>query len=116
MSQEFKFRIAPDGGIDTIYSDALVPLVKDMGGEITQICRASTVEYETVVNTWGEELKGWVVRSAHNPELAIRIGDDGRRQVGLYNDFIVFPTREEALAEEVKHFFALRPQKEQDHG
>ena len=89
--------------IESIYQDGLADL---LDAREVQVCRASNVEWEEV-----EGKKGWSVRAAHDPELAIRaltiwpytriVLKDPLYPVAL------FQNREEALVAEVAHFWEL---------
>lgn len=77
-----------------------------------RIARASDVEYERL---WleGKSYSGWTVRAHHQPEYVYlsRTPTDGKiivvkNGVGLP---AMFATREEALKEEVEHFWELLP-------
>lgn len=114
MKNEMKFRIGPGGVIDTIYQDGLEEFAKDIGADLTTVCRASNVEWEEErVGPWVR--KGWSVRAAHDNELALRENGilgvpepsrDRERPVHF------FGTREEALKLEVQFFWQLLPPKE----
>jgi hypothetical protein len=103
MKNEFELKIASDGTIETIYQDGLEEFTKEMGGEVAQVCRASNVEFEIIGRR-----KGWSVRAAHDPELAIRLNPEllgwGPSRRG---NILLFETREEALKEEVRFFWQL---------
>lgn len=119
MKDNFELKIDADGTIQTIYQEGIEEFAKDLGADLTRSCRASNVEWEEI----GDH-KGWTVRAAHDSELAIRSGKqliyeehpyEFSENVVSKNDLrsiIVFQTREEALAEEVKFFWQLLPPKE----
>lgn len=108
--EELSFEIGNDGTIRTIYKDDLPEVADAIGAELSHICRASNVEWER----YNDTIKGWTVRAAHEPNLAIRVRD-GEYVVasnGLYPaDLAFFDTREEALKWEVKLFWSLLPPK-----
>lgn len=124
MKDNFEIEIREDGTIRMMYQDGVEKMAEEMGGTITTSCRASDVEWEEV----GPD-KGWTVRSAYDKELALRwahsFGPDGKKlpfsSINLVcskdGDIVVFTTREAALAEEVKHFWALlAPKHEGNNG
>lgn len=104
MKDRFELRITQDGSIEGIYQDGLAQL---LDANEVRVCRASNVEWEESPD--GIE-KGWTVRSAKDPELAIRW-----RNVGLELDqhvvhsgiLVFFNNREDALKQEVKFFWDL---------
>jgi hypothetical protein len=99
MKDTIKLRIQPDGSIDCIYDDDLVTL---LGGEAAQVCRASNVEWLVI-----DGRSGWTVRSAKDPDLALRTFDWCRWRPSYLGTIVTFQTREEALKEEVKFFWEL---------
>lgn len=100
MKDTFELRIEKDGSIEGIYQDGLAQAI---GAEETQVCRASNVEWEKV----DDKLFGWTVRSAKNKDLAIRAKGDGGYHVSIQGPLVYYPTREMALADEVKFFWQL---------
>lgn len=109
---DVELEIGPTGTIRTIYKDEKLPLLNDLG-EVT-VKRASNVEWEQI----GEE-RGWTVRAAHNPQLAIRIVIHGGRFAQVVSDaddrnapVAVFTSREAALESEERFFWKLLPPKE----
>jgi hypothetical protein len=54
---------------------------------------------------------GWTVRAAKDMNLALRSTDFGKVAPSYEGLVITFPTREEALKEELKHFWTLVPEK-----
>ncbi len=110
MKDKVELEIAPDGTIRTMYQDGIEKFAEAMGGEVSSSCRASNVEWEEIQYTTGA-LKGWSIRSAHDPQLAIReipspevyfvCSKDQDLRVAL------FVTREAALEVEVKYFWEL---------
>ncbi len=111
--------VGSDGVIRTIYSDDLKPLAEKIGGEISTVCRASNVEWETTDKPANNYplTKGWAVRSNHDPELALRWKRTGTGlpvyEVICSRDpelaIALFETREAAIAHEVHYFFELLP-------
>jgi hypothetical protein len=102
MKDKVNLRIGKDGLVSGVYQDGLVDSV---GGEVESVKRASNVEYEVTGTT-----KGWTVRSAARPLLAIRAGmKEGTYQhfVGYDGELAIFATREEALEAELKFFWKL---------
>lgn len=85
--------------VEGIYQDGLADL---LDAREVLVCRASNVEWER---------GGWTVRSAHNPDRAIRSTMVGYGQYSVSDDLsrniIIFPTRAEALEAEVTHFQEL---------
>lgn len=125
--REFVLDIGSDGVIRTIYKDELKEIAEDMKGEISTVCRASNVEWEVVekpLNARFPATKGWSVRSAHNPTLALRWESSLNAGIGdRYTDNLVcsdnehlaialFESRDNAIKWEI-HFFAdLLPPRE----
>jgi hypothetical protein len=89
--------------VESIYQDGLADL---LDAEEVQVCRASNVEWEEV-----DGRKGWSVRAAHAPNLAIRTLTFWPFTRVVLNDqhypVTLFQNREEALAAEVSHFWEL---------
>lgn len=110
MKDQFELRIGPGGSIESIYDDGLVKLAQDLGADVSAVCRASTVEWEEI-----DGRKGWVVRSAHDPELAIRVTDWCRWGPAREGALLMFQTREAALREEIRFFWKLLPKKGNEH-
>jgi hypothetical protein len=109
MKEDHQFRVKPGGAIETPYDDDLVDLVKDMGAKLTKVRRASNIEFETI-----GELSGWSVRATHDPELAIRLLPSLLGwELSRSGNILLFETREEALAEEMRFFWQLIPPKEE---
>jgi hypothetical protein len=99
MKNELELRVNPDGSIEGIYDDNLAEAI---GAEVKEVRRASQVEYEDF-----QGRKGWTVRAAHDLHLCLRTVDGGPITVSREGTVCTFQTREEALEEEVKHFFEL---------
>lgn len=103
MKNEVELKIAADGSIEGIYQDGLADA---LGAETKEVRRVSNVEFETI-----DGRSGWVVRSTRDSQLAIRANplSPNYYTVSRNKDLrlITFPTREEALAEEVKLFWGL---------
>lgn len=55
------------GLVTTLYRDGMEAAVEDLGGRLVSIERLSNVEFEAV-----DGRTGWAVRSARDPELAVR--------------------------------------------
>jgi hypothetical protein len=104
MKDEFELRIGPGGTLEGIYQDGLAEAL-DAKTEVVE--RASNVEWET-----DGANSGWTVRSAKDPHLALRrirasTNITASRDFSL--DVIFFKEREEALKEEVIHFWEIIP-------
>jgi hypothetical protein len=123
MKDSFELKVGPDGTIETIYQDGIEQFAEEMGAEVSTICRASNVEWEEVptpLNARFPATKGWSVRSVKNDEKALRMESSLNAGIGdRYIDTIVcsdnkhlaialFPTREEAIQHEIKHFWELK--------
>lgn len=102
MKNTFELEIGSDGSIRTIYQDGIEAFAEDLGADVSTVCRASHVEFEEV-----DGRKGWTVRSAKDPEVALRVDDWCRWKPKREGTIVVFQTREEALEEEVKFFWQL---------
>lgn len=114
MKSAFEIEISPDDPkLRMIHQEGIETFAEHLGGEISTSCRASNVEWEEV-----GERKGWTVRSAFKNELALRWMDAKKVTTGVHihplvivvseeGDLVVFPTREEAIEEEIKHFWEL---------
>lgn len=111
MKDKVELKISSDGTIETIYQDGIEDFAKDVGGEIAQVCRLSNVEWEEI-----DGRKGWSVRAAHDTEIALRAQDWCRWEPSKTGTIILFPTRDEALAEEAKFVWGLMPPKEKSNG
>lgn len=110
MKDEFELKIGPDGTIETIYQEGLETFASDMGAEVVSVCRASNVEWEDK-----EHHKGWTVRAAHDPELALRVVD-AQIVVSREGDVATFMTREAAIKQEVKYFWELLEREGKSNG
>jgi hypothetical protein len=102
--EEVSFIIGPGGTIEGIYKDGLA---EDLGAETKEVRRASLIEWEDI-----KVAKGWTVRSAHNPKLAIRMGFGSPLQLlvsasDVVGNVAVFLSREMALEYEQKFFWEL---------
>lgn len=109
MKNQFELEIGPDGTIKTIYQDGIEEFAQELGAEVSSVCRASHVEFE---QAW--KRRGWSVRSAKDPNFALREVDDGNARwlPTAFGRIKLFHTREEALEEEVKFFWELLNAKE----
>ena len=106
MKDEFELKIGPDGTIETIYQEGIEKFAEEMGAEVSTVCRASDVEWEEA----GDK-KGWTVRSARDPKLAIRSREQGNiTELKCLRDGYLhfFETRKEALEVEIQFFWELR--------
>jgi hypothetical protein len=77
MSKTISIDLLPDGSIEGIEGEVLHKIAAATGAEVTKSCRASNVEWEdhtdhSGADHWCAKGKGLTVRSAHNPDLAIR--------------------------------------------
>jgi hypothetical protein len=101
MKDEVELEIGPDGVIRTIYQDGIEDFAKDIGADVTSVCRLTNVEWE---EKDGE--RGWSVRAAHNPSFAIRNDPNGIYHLSLDSEHavILYDTREKALKAE--NFYA----------
>lgn len=98
-------KILPDGRLLGPYHDAVMHVAVEMGAEILSVKRASTVEWEEV-----DTQRGWVVRSCHDPELAIRKTNSGTGYLASREGKIAFfKSRSEALDAEMDFFWDLVP-------
>lgn len=109
-SKSKTIEIGPDGTIRMPYEDGIQEVVEELGGRITNIHRASQVEWE--------EGKGWAVRAEHDKTLAARkvFGWGGQLvTVSPLRDGPIhfFKDREKAIKWELAHFYELLPPKEQ---
>lgn len=107
-----EFEVSPSGTVRGIYKDELKETYEAIGP--LNVKRASNVEWENyVVPSTGQQYQGWTVRAAHAPTYCFlrRSPMDGSIEVTVNGGGppAFFPTREEALAEEVKHFWELLP-------
>jgi hypothetical protein len=105
MTEKFELVIDAEGRARSIYKDETKSVVDALGA--AKVARASNVEWEELHGD-----KGWTVRSAHDPELAIRlvILRGAYRQVVSREGLVaVFLTREAALESEVRFFWDLLP-------
>ena len=96
-----KFRVETNGDLIVMYKDDRIDFIKELG-EVS-VDRASHVE-------WSKDLGGWVVKAAHDNELALRKDNEGKIVVTNSGDLAVFLNRKEALKEEVKAFWNLIPE------
>lgn len=108
MKEHVDLVIGQDGSIEAIYEDGLADI---LDANTTEVKRASSVEWETT-----KDGSGWTVRSAADPETAIRIIYDRphaqyRKVVGREGDLAVYPKREDALADEVEFFWDIVKEK-----
>ena len=118
MKDEFELKIGPDGTIETIYQEGIEKFAEEMGAEVSTVCRASDVEWEVDAEPLLHS-KGWSVRSVANPKKALRwkmglqvIHDEANYFLVCSADenlrIILFQTREEAIQQEIKHFWELK--------
>lgn len=114
MKSTFEIEIDPDDPkLRMIHQEGIENFAENLGGEISTSCRASDVEWEV-----DGERKGWTVRSAFRKELALRWKESKKVTTGAYmasldiavsevGELVFFPTREEAIQEEIKNFWEL---------
>jgi hypothetical protein len=119
MKDKFELEVDATGKITTIYQSGIEQFAKELGGEIVKSSRASNIEWETI-----DGVSGWVVRAAHNPNLAIKRHANVRMSGVTYTYHIglatfsqarhiaVFETREEALKYEEQFFWELLERKQ----
>lgn len=122
MKDSFELKVGPDGTVETIYQDGIEGFAESIGAEVSTVCRASDVEWEEVekpINARFPATKGWSVRAAHRPALALRMQSSLNPGIGeRYCDDIVcsdneslaivlFETREDAITQEIKFFWKL---------
>lgn len=101
--------ILPDGTFQMMYSDEAGLPVDDT--DIVHIGRASLVEFEDVGGR-----RGWTVRSAKDPTLALRVDFGGQWAASRSGDIVTFHSRNTAVEEERKFFWDLLNAKETNHG
>lgn len=100
MKDKFEMEIQPDGTIGMVYQDGIENLADEMGADLVRTCRVSHVEPE------GKE---WAVRSAQDPELAIRWHSNGREPViSREGKLMLFETRDIAIQQEIRFIKELR--------
>ena len=105
---ELELQIDTDGTVRTIYDEAVLKELSEID-TLKSIHRGSLVEWEQ-----SGDIKGWTVRSALDPNYAIRIGYDDTEEkptllvsVDPKNPLMFFKTREDALLSERVHFWKL---------
>jgi hypothetical protein len=101
MKDEFELEILPDGTIRTMYQDGIEDFAKEIGAEVSSVCRLTQVEWEEGVTE-----KGWTVRSEHDPRFCIRWVFDAQGERTIFKpmrlkfvnkDVVFFDTRDAAL-------------------
>lgn len=108
VERKTSLEILPNGTIRMVYSDDLWAFADKIGGDMRATCRASNVEWEDIGG-----LKGWVVRAAHDPTLAIK--DVGSSEPVFVcnrvpeNKVAIFTSRELAIKYEIHFFHDLLP-------
>lgn len=107
-----QIQISPTGKVTYVYDDVLALTLKTLGE--LKVGRASNVEWEDyLIPSTGQRYTGWTVRSAAQPlyRFLQRSPADGSIEVTHNGGGLpaFFPTREEALREEVAHFWELLP-------
>jgi hypothetical protein len=112
-------KFSPDGKARCIYKDEHLNVYDALGD--LKVQRASNVEWEKIGGLGLCDLaEGWSVRSAHDPELAIRIvleNGQYRKVVSKEGEICLFLTRGAALENEIEQFWALLPPEEKnEHG
>lgn len=121
-SRKTTLEIGTDGIVRMVYSDDLWAFAERIGGDMKATCRASNVEWETVsrIRTSQDhdaphDLNGWVIRAAHDKELAIRMKDkdSGTDEVVCSRDpnleLAVYENRKTAIEVEIQFFHELLP-------
>lgn len=109
---QMTLEVGESGTIRSIYKDELRSTFESIGE--MHVSRASNVEWEENRDDFSGRLieAGWTVRAAHDERLALRwVGLPGRQHIGVLGvgSLVYFQGREEALREEVKHFWKLLP-------
>lgn len=122
--KELNLDVGTDGVIRSIYSDDLNKLAEETGGTIVRVCRLSNVEWEELmVGPDGKPEKGWTIRAAHDPELALRwtmpFEERCLYRISAYHiakegELVYFSHREEAIEVEKAHYAQLMPPKEKE--
>jgi len=112
MKDEFELEIGPGGVIRTIYQDGIEDFAKEIGADITRVCRLSNVEWE-YESTTGRAKGGWTVRAAHDPRYALRLSIKDGIVVSTEGTLCVFDTRDDALRAEADHIWLLLPPKKE---
>jgi hypothetical protein len=109
MDEKIELKVTTTGRLRTIYKDEHLRVLEKLG--TIDVKRASNVEWETDGYTGHN---GWTVRSAHSPAYIFlrRSPMDGSVELTTngHGPPAYFASREEALAEEVKHFWELLPE------
>ena len=105
LKPQFELKISGDGVIEAMYQDGLAEV---LGAETLRVHRASTIEWEEKASTEGLR-RGWSVRSAHDPKMALRIVPDRHPwyQPSKTGMLALFITREQALEAEQAFFWEL---------
>lgn len=103
MSDEHDFEVGPDGTLRAVYNDDVPALAADMGATVASVERLTHVEWETTP----EGLSGWTVRSARDPDLALRLSGDDCAPLRRGTVFL-FRERSSALAAERLYAWDLR--------
>jgi hypothetical protein len=126
MKDTITLVVKPGGNIETIYQDGIEEFAKEMGATVSSICRLSNVEWEKVekpLNARFPATEGWSVRSAKNPNLALRHESSLNAGIGeryidsvvcsdnLHLAIILFSNRKDALELEEKFYQQLMQQK-----
>lgn len=112
MKDTVELVIRPDGVIESVYDDSLKEFATDIGGEISNVCRASNVEWEDSVDG-----KGWTVRASHDPSLALRIKPDElimTWHASRDGKIVYFDSRSFAIEEELRFFWQLLEKERRD--
>jgi len=123
MKPGLEIRINPDGTLEMIYQKGVEDFAKEIGAKVSEVNRASTVEWEEIpkaINCRFPATQGWAVRSAKNNQMALRIQSSVNAGIGCrYVDSVIcsdsnnlaialFATREEAIHHEIQHFWGLK--------
>lgn len=102
MKEHFQIEISPEGKVKCIYQEGIEEFARAMGGDITQVGRASHIEWEN---------GSWVVRSAKNPDFAIRVLEETETSLKMHvsneGKMVTFNSKAEALYWEEELFWAL---------
>lgn len=119
-SRKTTLEIGPDGTIRMVYSDDLWEFAEKIGGDMKATCRASNIEWEEVSlnRTYFHrptKISGWVIRAAHDKDLAIRMTDPEGQEEGLEcsrdlsKEVAVYEERKTAIEVEIQFFHELLP-------
>lgn len=102
MKDEFEFEVSNEGKLVCIYQEGIEKMADAMGFTITNIARASHIEWEN---------GSWVVRSAKDSNFAIRVLESTELQLKMHvsdkGELVTFKSKAEALYWEEQLFWGL---------